>query len=201
LLSSISSLDVLVVPLSFDDHFSTAAVIIPREGQINGHILHFDTIVTDKLKQSRYHSTDTVTALLGDFVARKLAEERAIHGHGSSSSTTSDGLRVASSSIVSPQQLCKFDGVVVDVPAQPPRSQVCGPATLLIVKALVTESDTERLVALSADSTPEKDLLRDTSQTDLLTLCGLSNISSSDYEKHRADLRTHYMTQQANVIG
>jgi hypothetical protein len=189
--SPISTLNLLVVPLSFDDHFSTAAVIIPREGQTNGHILHFDTIVRNKQTQGRYHATEEVTALLGEFVARKLAEEWTNWRTSNSRSTSSSGS----------QQLCQFDSVIIDVPTQPQGSQVCGPATLLIIKRLVEKSDAQRLVTLSATSTLEKDLLRGTSQKDLLALCGLSNVSSSDYEGHRSHLRALYMQEQQSITS
>jgi hypothetical protein len=171
-------------------HHSTAVVIIPPAGQSIGHILHLDPVIANQSTGERYHDSERISSLLGDFIARKLACERRLTsaGEGQHDSTPS-------SLEYSPPMVTFKTVIVKDLPAQPLSSNACGPATQLIIKRLAERSDLEGLQDLSQSMAGGGggSVVGPLGDGSLLQLCGLSDIAPSHYEENRKVVRKAYM--------
>jgi hypothetical protein len=131
----ISSLEFMVLPISIDGHYSCAAPIIPPAGQSVGYILHADTVVRDEGSGERYHNSQRVVSILGDFIARKIMREATEEGAHQGSAETSCTLT--------------FIPVILDVPLQKATGNACGPAAQLIMRLMAEKSDIQKLRSTS----------------------------------------------------
>jgi hypothetical protein len=172
----ISSLDFMVLPISIDGHFSCAAPIIPPAGQSVGYILHADTVVRDVGSGERYHNSQEVASVIGDFIARKITRERAEEGADEGSAETSCML--------------SFVPVILDVPLQKSAGNACGPAAQLIMRLMAEKSDIQKLRSTSQGS--EGFAL--VNKGELSEMCGLGGLTCDDYEANRVAVRKQYMT-------
>jgi hypothetical protein len=183
----LSSLKLLVVPISMQHHHSTVVAIIPPAGQTTGHMLHFDTVITDEKTGKRYHDSESLVSLLGGFLARKLACERAVTAAEGRSDNASLPLQPSAA-------LIAFKAIIVkDVPVQPPFSNACGPATQFIIKRLAEQSDLRGLQAFSQSLAAESSAGGPDKNGSLLHLCGLKDLCSFHYEENRAVIYGSYM--------